>query len=175
MTPVVVREIAFDALIDEIFTVCGRDAGRMIEVLARGSLVSGATRYRWASIRVEAADIEPALARLPVAEPERRFDPQRCTHIIFGGLMPEPALERGVAAANGLLHRQNFWDELLRIAPSPVYVTYDHRRRADIYSAPLDIAQRAQLQAALALLRQPALAHRLSGQVVRSIDYVVPR
>ena len=48
ITPVVVREIPIRELIEHMIGITGKDEGRVHELLLRGTLVSGASRFRWA-------------------------------------------------------------------------------------------------------------------------------
>ena len=48
ITPVVVREMPLRELVEYMLGVTGKDEARIRELLLRGTLVSGASRFRWA-------------------------------------------------------------------------------------------------------------------------------
>ena len=79
LTPVVVRELPFCELLEEIAAVCGKDNLRAAEILRRGTLVSAATRFRWPPVELTTAELLAALAFLPDPEPDRPFAAARCT------------------------------------------------------------------------------------------------
>jgi len=47
LTPVVVQEMALRELIEHVLGVTGKDEARIRDLLLRGTLVSGASRFRW--------------------------------------------------------------------------------------------------------------------------------
>src|SRR5450756_1325760 len=47
ITPVVVQEMPVRELVEYMLGVTGKDEARIRELLLRGSLVSGASRFRW--------------------------------------------------------------------------------------------------------------------------------
>ena len=47
ITPVVVQEMPVRELVEYMMGVTGKDEARIAELLLRGSLVSGASRFRW--------------------------------------------------------------------------------------------------------------------------------
>ena len=85
ITPVVVRDLPFPELLEEIAAVCGKDVVRSAEILRRGNLVSGATRFRWPPVELTTAELCTALAFLPDPEPARPFAAARCTQAVFAG------------------------------------------------------------------------------------------
>ena len=48
ITPVVVRDIPIRELIEHMIGITGKDEARLHDLLLRGTLVSGASRFRWA-------------------------------------------------------------------------------------------------------------------------------
>ena len=47
LTPVIVQEMPLRELIEYMLGVAGKDEGRIRELLLRGTIVSGASRFRW--------------------------------------------------------------------------------------------------------------------------------
>jgi len=175
ITPVVVRDLRFAELLEEIAAVCGKDALRAAEILRRGNLVSGATRFRWPPVQTTTAELSAALAFLPDPDPARPFVAASCTQVVFVGPGLAIELERGAAAARRLFRRATFWSVLVELSSAPRYVTYRYRERADLYHAPLSPDQRARLRAALHLLKNRALARRLNVAPFDGLHLLVPR
>ena len=109
ITPVVVRDLPFPELLEEIAAVCGKDVVRTAEILRRGNLVSGATRFRWPPLELTTAELCTALAFLPDPEPARPFAAARCTQAVFAGPGVLIAVERGAGSARRFLRRATFW------------------------------------------------------------------
>ena len=53
ITPVVVQEMPVRELVEHMLGVTGKDEARIRELLLRGTLVSGASRFRWAGWEAE--------------------------------------------------------------------------------------------------------------------------
>src|SRR5712672_1521324 len=85
ITPVVLRDIPIRELIEHMLGITGKDASRLRELLLRGTLVSGASRFRWAGWEADRADIESVLATFPDRDPQRPFDPERCIRASLRG------------------------------------------------------------------------------------------
>jgi hypothetical protein len=104
-------------------------------LLSRGSIVSGATRFRWPPLEVTSNEVETLLRRFPDADPARAFHPADCTHVVLRGPLKTVYLARETAARRGLLRRRTVWDVLMECAGQSVleYVDYSYRDRADRY------------------------------------------
>ena len=61
-------------LVEHMLGVAGKDEARIREMLLRGTLVSGASRFRWVGWDAEPESLRALLATFPDAEPERPFD-----------------------------------------------------------------------------------------------------
>ncbi len=175
LTPVVVRDLPFAELLEEIAAVCGKDVPRIAEILRRGNLVGGATRYRWQPVELTTAELGTALAFLPDPEPTRAFAAGRCTQAVFTGPGVSIVLERDLGLARRLFRRATFWDALMQTSADATYVTYRYRDRADLYRAPLSVEHRARIRAALPLLKNRALARLLLIAPFDCLNLLVPR
>lgn len=175
LTPVVVRDLPFAALLSEIAAVCGKDPLRAAEILRRGNLVSGATRFRWPPLGMTTAELAAALAFLPDPDPARAFVATSCTQVVLVGPGVAIELERAAAAARRLFRRTTFWGTLMELSAAPRYVTYRYRERADLYHAPLSPEQRTRLRAALPLLKNRPLARCLQFAPFDCLHLLVPR
>src|SRR6478752_3963414 len=85
ITPVVAREMPLRELVEYMLGVTGKDEGRIRELLLRGTLVSGASRFRWVGWETEPQALRDLLATFPDPEPERPFAPERCVRAILRG------------------------------------------------------------------------------------------
>lgn len=175
MTPVVVEEIPFRELAGEIAAVCGKDGARFEAILRRGSLVSGATRFRWEPVAVSPEELAEALAMLPDPEPQRPFDASRCVRAFLAGPGVRVEIFREAAAARRLFRRASFWERLLEAAAEARYVTYAYRERADSYRAAISEQQRAAIRASAALIKYRGLAQAVQSARFDSIEFLVER
>ncbi len=175
LTPVVVRDLPFCELLEEIAAVCGKDVMRAAEILRRGNLVSGATRFRWPPVELTTAELSAALVFLPDPEPARPFAAALCTQAVFAGPGVLVTLQRGAGLARRRFRRATFWDALMQASTAAVYVTYRYRERADLYRAPLSLEHRARIRAALPLLTNRALARQLMAAPFDCLNLLVPR
>ena len=135
ITRVVVEEMSPAELVEVVLGIAGKDVDRIKDLLSRGSLVSGATRYRWPPLETTAKEIETLVRRFPDADPARAFHPADCTHVVLRGPVKTVYLARETAARRGLLRRRTVWDVLMKCAGEPglEYVDYSYRDRADRY------------------------------------------
>src|SRR5215831_7373513 len=83
LTPVVVQEMAVRDLIAHVLGVTGKDEARIRDLLLRGTLVSGASRFRWAGWEAEPAGLQELLATFPNPEPSRPFTADACVRVIL--------------------------------------------------------------------------------------------
>jgi len=60
ITPVVVEDIPLRDLVGRMLGLTGKDAARVRELLLRGTLVSGASRFRWKGFDAAVTGIEMA-------------------------------------------------------------------------------------------------------------------
>src|SRR5256884_4770351 len=85
ITPVVLRDIPIRELIEHMIGVTGKDEARVRELLLRGTLVSGASRFRWSGWEADAPAVEELLRTFPDPEPGRAFAAARCVRAILRG------------------------------------------------------------------------------------------
>jgi hypothetical protein len=175
LTPVVVREMPFRELVEEIAAVHGKDRARIAVTLKRGSVTGGATRFRWQPMELSDLELTSALACLPEDEPTRPFDVGRCTQALFTGPGVRIAVLREVAESRRFFRRTSFWSALPEIAGSAQYVAYSYRERADIFRAPLSAGQREGIRKALSALKHAALARRIHLAPFDALEFIVTR
>lgn len=177
ITPVVVQEMPLRDLVEHILCVTGHRPGRVSEQLRRGSLVRGASRFRWEPLEAREEDLLSLLASFPLADPQRPFLAERCASVRIHGAGICLTLLRTDAQRRRLFQRRSFWNVLMEIASagSPAYVEYSYSERADTYSLVLDRAASLRLNREASLLAYAGLARQIEGAVIESIEFFVPR
>src|SRR3974377_991167 len=85
LTSVVVQEMPVRELVEYMLGVTGKDEARIRELLLRGSLVSGASRFRWAGWDAGAENLRELLATFPDPDASRPFAAANCTRAILRG------------------------------------------------------------------------------------------
>jgi len=174
-TPVVASEMPFVELLEMAASAADAEPARVHRLLLHGSLVSGASRFRWERIECTLEEVELALRALPQPEPLRPCAFARCARVILSGPHGRIEIEKQVGAARRLFRRSSFWDLLMGGLGAPQYAGYSYRERADRYSLPVGRDGRARIEAAAGLLRYPALARQIRAAQVERIEWVVPR
>ena len=174
-TPVVSQELAMLDLLEVIVSTAGPDVARVAEVLKRGNVVSGSTRYRWPGLECDHTDLHKLLSRLPVPEPERPFNPQLCTRVILRSGLKRYELTVEVAAGKGWFQKSSFWESVCALGLRPLYVTYLYREKADSYRSVLSAEQAAQLSSAANAIRNRALALQIANTRLDSIEFLQSR
>jgi hypothetical protein len=164
-------------LVELMLGVMGKDPGRLREVLIRGTFVSGASRFRWEGWEPAGAELEDLLRTFPDEEPDRPFEPARCSRAVFraGGVRVEVGRES--AGRRHILKRRSFWDALIEFAESasPQYVCYSYRDRADRYRIQLSPSAFARLLESARSLRYGELAAQLRGLPAEVLELDVER
>ena len=175
LSPVVAREMPFLEFFEHVVAATGPDADRIGQILRRGSIVSGATRFRWQGFDADAGEIRTMLAQLPGPEPDRAFDPEQCAAAFLCGPGHRIELSREAGGQRRLFRRRSFWELLVETAQPPVYVTYAARERADIYRSELDARGTALMREAAGLLRYHSLSSEIRAARITTVEWIVPR
>ena len=177
LTPVVVQEMPLAELIEVMLGTTGKDAERVRDLLLRGTLVSGASRFRWPPIEASSGEVGELLRRLPDSDPSRIFNPERCVRVELRGPSAVIDLSRAVAGKRRFLRRRSVWDVLMGLVePSHLdYIEYSHKDRADRYRLRLAPAALTELRAAGGLAAYGKLASQLRTLAASTADFLVPR
>jgi hypothetical protein len=177
LTAVVSRDLPIAELLQEILAVTGKDEPRIREILQRGTLVSGASRFRWEGWEPDAESLRQALAGFPDPNPARQFSPAQCVQAVLRGGRQAVELPREAAARHGLFRRTAFWDILMRqlSALPPQYSGYSYRDRADHYRRELAVTERVELRSAGRLLHYRSLRERIEAGGFTEVELTVPR
>ena len=170
ITPVVLQELPVRELVEHLLGVAGKDESRIREILLRGTLVSGASRFRWAAWDADLESLRELLATFPDADPSRPFAAAGCIRAILRGGRHAIEIPREAAARKSLFQRKTFWDLLMEVAlaSGPAYHSYSYRDRADRYLRPFTPAEIERLRAAAAAVRYSALRDQ-----IRSVGFAM--
>ena len=177
ITPVVVRDIPVRELIEHMIGITGKDESRLHDLLLRGTLVSGASRFRWTGWDADREAIREALASFPDPDPERRFAPELCIRAALRGPGRRIEIPREIGQRKPLFRRASFWDTLMEVAASSElrYVDYVYRERADCYSATLSLAALERLRESARLVKYSTLQQQILHTNLESVDLFVAR
>lgn len=177
LTAVVTRQMPIRELVETIVAITGPDRERIRELLRRGSIVSGASRFRWTGLEAGAEDIAALIGTLPAADPGRPFIPNACTRAVLRGPGVKIAISRDAAVRKRMMRRGTFWAVLMEIGAGtpPQYVEYSYSERADRYSAPLSPASAARLVEGAGLLRYSSMEAQVRRATLHAVEFLVPR
>jgi hypothetical protein len=181
LTPVVVQEMPVRELVEHLLAITGKDETRVRDLLLRGALVSGASRFRWTGMDADAASLRALLATFPDPDPTRPFAAARCVRAILRGPRQPIGIPREIGTRRGILdrilRRASFWDLLMGIAASgfPGYGGYSYADRADIYQVALDGPYAQRLCDASHLVRYTALEAQIRNTPINSVELYVVR
>ncbi len=175
LTPVVVQELPFAELMQHVATASGTNPARVREILKRGTLVSGASRFRWEGWECDAADAEAAVALLPQPEPRRRLDAACCLKATLASATSRIDVPREAAQPRRFLRRRSFWQCLLEASGDARYLTYSYRDRADHYRVELSTEACEQLKKDTDLLKFDGLKQQIRMREFDHIHWVVAR
>lgn len=177
ITAVVVRVMPVWELVELMLGVTGKDPRRVHELLLRGTLVSGASRFRWTGWDADVAALESLLADFPEAEPGRPFSGERAIRAVLRGPVCRIDITREAGVLRRLLHHGSFWAVLMELAAAgaPRYVEYSYRLHADCYRMELTRAAAGALREHAGDLKYSALEAQVRNAVLESIDFYVAR
>ena len=178
LTPVISQEMPVEDLLAILLGAVGKDAARVGELLTRGTVVQGASRFRWDGIHADAAGIEAALATFPNAEPDRPFDAGRCFQARLRGPRGNIELPRDVADRRRLFARRSFWSALMDIAAAfpPGYAGYSYRDSADEYRLiSLNSQLISRINEAAGMLKHAGLREQVRRLGVEVLEFSVRR
>jgi len=177
ISPVVLRDMPLRELVELMLDFCGKDVQRIGELLSRGALVSGATRYRWEGWEADPEGLEALLATFPDPDPRLPFAPERCEHVLLAGPGLRADVPRSALAKKRLLSRRSFWDVLVDVAGEAglQYAGYCYREHADRFRLEISPAGLARLQDSAGLTRYSALEAEIRKGSVREAEFFVRR
>jgi hypothetical protein len=177
ITPVVVQELPLRELVEHLLGVAGKDEARIREILRRGAVVSGASRFRWEGWEADAEGLRELLATFPDSDPSRPFAAAGCIRAVLCGGRQRLELPREALSRKKLFHRSCFWDALMEVAgvrPSS-YGGYSYRDRADRYLRELEPAETERLRAASEAVRFSTLRDQIRRAAFVQAELYVAR
>jgi len=177
ITPVVAREMPLRELVEYMLGVTGKDEARVRELLLRGTLVSGASRFRWSGWEADAESLVELLGTFPDPEPLRPFTPEHCVRVILRGGRQMIEIPREAGLRKPMFRRMTFWDVLLEAAVSGElrYHTYSYKDRADVYHSGLNPAGVDRLRGSANLVTYTSLRDRIQSEAFHTADLYVER
>jgi hypothetical protein len=177
ITPVVVQELALRDLVEHMLSVAGKDESRIREMLIRGTLVSGASRFRWTGWEAEPDSLRTLLATFPDAEPDRPFRASACIRAVLRGGRQSIELPREPLARKSLFQRASFWDAFLGVVLQArcAYAGYSYRDRADRYLREFSAAEVARLQQAAEKVKFSTLRDRITSVAFAEVELLATR
>jgi hypothetical protein len=155
ITRVVVQDLPLRDLVEHMLGVTGKDEARVRELLLRGTLVSGASRFRWSGWDAELDGLRELLATFPGDDPTRPFVCARCVRAVLRGgrqaiHIPREAVARKTPLLKRWRRQASFWDALMELAGAGEirYLHYSYKDRADCYRLDMPLAAAEKLRAA---------------------------
>jgi hypothetical protein len=163
ITPVVLQELPVRELVEHVLGIAGKDEPRIRQILLRGALVSGSSRFRWAGWDSDLESLRELLATFPDPDPARPFAAERCLRAILRGGRHAIEIPREAAARKSLFQRETFWDLLMEVigASGPAYSGYSYRDRADRYLREFTRAEAERVRVAAEAVRYSALRDQI--------------
>ena len=177
VTSVVVREMPLAELVALMLDLAGKDAARVRELLLRGTLVSGASRHRWAGWEADLGDLEELLASLPGPDPARPFASDRCVQVGMQGAALRAVVPPSALTRKRLLHRRSFWDVLMEMVAEGVlaYAGYSYKDRTDRFRLTVTDEQSRRIRENAGLLCYTSLENQIRLGRVESVEFLVER
>jgi hypothetical protein len=177
LTPVVVQELAVRELVEHMLGITGKDELRIRELLKRGNLVSGASRFRWAGWDADSEAIREVLGTFPDADPSRTFKASHCFRAILRGTRQSLEVSREAGARKGLFQRTSFWDLLMEVAAAAGagYGGYSYKDRADWFRRELTVAETERIRSASDAVRFSTMRDRLKAAAFSHVELYCQR
>ena len=129
-------------LVEHMLGITGKDEARVRELLLRGALVSGASRFRWNGWEADLAGIRDLLASFPDHEPARPFARSDAYGLSCAAAGRSWTFPREAGERKPLLRKTSFWLLLMETAAAgePRYLHYSYKDRADCYRLEIPLA-----------------------------------
>jgi len=168
ITRVVVQDLPLRDLVEHMLGITGKNEARVRELLLRGTLVSGASRFRWTGWEAELDGLRELLATFPGDDPARPFRSERCVRAVLRGGRQAIHIPREAGARKPPLlmkwpRKTSFWDVLmdLAVAGEIQYLHYSYKDRADCYRLDMPLAAAEKLRAAAEVVKYSSLREQI--------------
>ena len=166
ITRVVVQDLPLRDLVEHMLGITGKNEARIRELLLRGTLVSGASRFRWTGWEAELEALRALLATFPGDDPARPFTSARCVRAVLRGGRQAIHIPREAAVRKPLLRKTSFWDVLMDLAEEGEihYLHYSYKDRADCYRFDLPLPAAGKLRAAAEVVKYSSLREQIRSE-----------
>jgi hypothetical protein len=163
ITRVVVQDLSLRDLVEHMLGITGKNEVRVRELLLRGTLVSGASRFRWTGWEADPDGLRELLATFPGDDAARPFTSARCVRAVLRGGRQAIHIPREAGARKPLLRKASFWDVLMDLAAAGEvrYLHYSYRDRADCYRFDMPLAAAEKLRAAGEVVKYSSLREQI--------------
>jgi len=177
ITPVVVQDMPVRELVEYMLGGTGKDEARIRELLLRGNLVSGASRFRWTGWDVDLEGLRELLGTFPDADASRRFAAANCTRATLRGGRQPIEISREAGGRKSLLQRESFWDALMKVTDgaAPAYAGYSYRERSDRYLRDFTQGELGRIRGASGLVRYTILSDQIRTLAFTHAELYVKR
>jgi hypothetical protein len=177
VTQVVSQEMPVRDLVEYMLGVTGKDESRVRELLLRGTLVSGASRFRWEGWDAAPEEVRNLLATFPDPEPDRPFSAEHCVRVILRGGRSAIEIPRQAGIEKPLFRRRSFWDLLMAEAAAgkKTYAGYSYRERTDCYRMELPLTVTERLQAGSRVVKYSTLRRQILNGGFTTAELFVKR
>lgn len=177
LTPVVVQDLPIRDLVEHVLALTGKDEVRICELLQRGSLVSGASRFRWTGWRQDVASLRELLTTFPDPDPTRPFAAEGCEKVVLRASRGAIEIPREAVSRKSMFQRETFWDQLMQIVGggAMTYAGYSYRERADRYTREISPPEMERIRAAAESVKFSTLRDQIRSANVLTADLHVKR
>ncbi len=176
VTPVVHQTISLRDLVAAILATTSKDCDRVCDVLRRGAVVQGASRFRWEPLKqVDRGEIATLLDTFPNPDPHREFRAERCVNARLRAGKHVVELPKEIADRKKLFRRRSFWSVLMELANrAPTqYVDYSFRTSTDEYRLAVSSSDLELIRSSAGLLRYSGLIAQIERLAIDCIEYSV--
>jgi hypothetical protein len=177
ITRVVVQDLPLRDLVEHMLGITGKNEARVRELLLRGTLVSGASRFRWTGWEADLDGLRELLATYPGDDPARPFASARCVRAVLRGGRQAIHIPREAGARKPLLRKVSFWDVLMDLAAAGDirYLHYSYKDRADCYRLEMPLAAAEKLRAASEAVKYSSLREQIRSAGFVWAEFYVER
>jgi hypothetical protein len=163
ITRVVVQDLPLRDLVEHMLGITGKNEARVHELLLRGALVSGASRFRWTGWDADLDSLRELLATFPGDDPARPFASGRCVRAVLRGGRQAIEIPREAGARKPLLRKASFWDVLMELAAGGEirYLHYSYKDRADCFRLEMPLPAAEKLRAASGVVKYSSLREQI--------------
>ncbi len=175
LTRVVLQDLPTGELLEHILAIAGKNVSRIQEILQLGTLVTGASRYRWAGLKAEAEDVQQAMQQFPDPDPSITFARERCFLALLRGSGRTVEVPCEAAARKGFFTSASFWDALMSAAETAKYAGYSYKERADRYVREFSLSETRDLRVSAGSLKYSVLRNLIQTAPFTLAEYLVKR